>query len=119
MKEIIEKLRYDYNSSCIFVLNYNLVYVYDRDAKIIEFITNINSRNNVICFEYKYLKHILSKLKFKKISYVVLDSDSNYDVFEYYYLEKNNYFKFINFSSKYNFIRKPIINMYNYIYLKH
>lgn len=116
MKNIIEKLRSQYFNTCIIILSNDLVYIYDRDARLVEYISNYVSNKNVIIIKYLQLRNLLNNLKNRKISYIVFDSDINYEIYEYYYLESNKYYFYISKSKKYNWLRKCLISILNLLY---
>ncbi len=116
MEETLMKLRAVHSSSLIIILSNNSLRVYDEDVKIVEFISNLLSKNSVLVCKNKYLDDIKSMLKKRYINYVVLDKNDNYRVFDYYYNYKNKYDKYIKLSNKYNKFRRYIVYFYNFIF---
>ncbi len=116
MEETLMKLRAVHSSSLIIILSNNSLRIYDEDVKIVEFISNLLSKNSVLVCKNKYLDDIKSMLKKRYINYVVLDKNDNYRVFDYYYNYKNKYDKYIKLSNKYNKFRRYIVYFYNFIF---
>ncbi len=116
MQDTLMKLRAVHSSSLIIILSNNSLRIYDEDVKIVEFISNLLSKNSVLVCKNKYLDDIKSMLKKRYINYVVLDKNDNYRVFDYYYNYKNKYDKYIKLSNKYNKFRRYIVYFYNFIF---
>lgn len=108
--------RSEFKDSCVLVVNKNIVKVFDRDSVIIEYINNIESNKDIISFKYKYLDGILNTLRAKRINYIVIDSDINYQVYDYYFTEYNNYNKYLNLGRIFNKLKRKYIISLNKVY---
>lgn len=113
MEETLKELKEVYSSNLIIVVSGNYFRIYDEDAKIIEYCTNLLSRRNVLICQYKYIDNIKELLKKNKINYVILDKDNNYKSFDYYYSEYNKYNNYLKRSKRFNLFRKIFICFYN------
>ena len=116
MEKTLSELRVVHSSSLIIILSEGHIRIYDEDVRVLEFISNLISEKNVLICKSKYINNIEDLLKKKKINYVILDKDTNYSVYNYYYNDNNNYDKYINLSKKYNYLRKIVIYFYNFIF---
>lgn len=116
MKETLMQLKEVHSSSVLIILCGSSIRVYDEDANIVEYVSHVISKENVIVLKFKYLNKLMKRLRDHHISYVVLDSSNNYSLYEYYYTELNNYSKYLKRSKNYNFIRKVFIKIYNAIF---
>mgnify|MGYP004454648315 FL=1 len=113
MKDILMQYRSEFSNSCIFVVNKDNVKLYDDDSILLEYINNIESNKNTISFKLKYLEQTLKLFRRKKINYIVIDSDINYQVYDYYFTEYNNYIRYLNFGKIFNRFKKKNIKIYN------
>lgn len=113
MKDILMQYRSEFSNSCIFVVNKDNVKLYDDDSILLEYINNIESNKNTISFKLKYLEQTLKLFRRKKINYIVIDSDINYQVYDYYFTEYNNYIRYLNFGKIFNRFKKKYIKIYN------
>lgn len=116
MEKTLSELRVVHSSSLIIILSECHIRIYDEDVRVLEFVSNLISEKNVLICKSKYINNIEDLLKKKKINYVILDKDTNYSVYNYYYNDNNNYDKYINLSKKYNYLRKIVIYFYNFIF---
>jgi len=116
MEETLKELKEVHSSCLIIILSGNYFRIYDEDAKIIEYNSNLISEKNVLICKYKYLDNIKSILKKNKINYVILDKDRNYKIFDYYYNDSNKYNSYLKRSKRFNFIRKVFITFYNFLF---
>ncbi len=116
MEKTLSELRVVHSSSLIIILSEGHIRIYDEDVRVLEFVSNLISEKNVLICKSKYINNIEDLLKKKKINYVILDKDTNYSVYNYYYNDNNNYDKYINLSKKYNYLRKIVIYFYNFIF---
>ncbi len=116
MEKTLSELRVVHSSSLIIILSEGHIRIYDEDVRVLEFVSNLISEKNVLICKSKYINNIEDLLKKKKINYVILDKDTNYSVYNYYYNDNNNYNKYINLSKKYNYLRKIVIYFYNFIF---
>lgn len=116
MKDTLMKLKEVHSSSVLIILCGSSIRVYDEDANIVEYVSHVIGKEDVIVLKFKYLNKLMKRLRNHHISYVVLDSSNNYSLYEYYYTELNNYSKYLNRSKNYNFIRKVFIKIYNAIF---
>ena len=116
MEKTLSELRVVHSSSLIIILSEGHIRIYDEDVRVLEFVSNLISKKNVLICKSKYINNIEDLLKKKKINYVILDKDTNYSVYNYYYNDNNNYDKYINLSKKYNYLRKIVIYFYNFIF---
>lgn len=112
MKDVLMQYRSEFNNCCIFVVNKDNVKVYDDDSVLLEYINNIESNKNTISFKFKYLEETLKLFRRKKINYIVIDSDINYQVYDYYFTEYNNYIRYLNFGKIFNRFKKKHIEVY-------
>ena len=112
MKDTLMKLKEVHSSSVLIILCGSSIRVYDEDANIVEYVSHVIGKEDVIVLKFKYLNKLMKRLRDHHISYVVLDSSNNYSLYEYYYTELNNYSKYLNRSKNYNFIRKVFIKIY-------
>lgn len=113
MKDILMQYRSEFSNSCIFVVNKDNVKLYGDDSILLEYINNIESNKNTISFKFKYLEETLKLFRRKKINYIVIDSDINYQVYDYYFTEYNNYIRYLNFGKIFNRFKKKHIKIYN------
>lgn len=113
MKDILMQYRSEFSNSCIFVVNKDNVKLYDDDSILLEYINNIESNKNTISFKFKYLEETLKLFRRKKINYIVIDSDINYQVYDYYFTEYNNYIRYLNFGKIFNRFKKKHIKVYS------
>ncbi len=116
MEETLRNLRAVHSSSLIMILSENHIRIYDEDVRVLEYISNLISKNNILICNNKYISNIEDLLKKKKINYVILDKSLDYKIYNYYYTYNNNYNKYINLSKKYNYLRKIIIYIYNFLF---
>ncbi len=116
MKDILMQYRGEFKNSCVFVVNKNIVKVFDSDSILIEYISNIESNKDTISFKYKYLNGILNLLRNRRINYIVIDRDINYQVYDYYFTEYNNYIRYLNLGKIFNIIKRKYIMILNKIY---
>lgn len=116
MKDILMQYRSEFKNSCVFVVNKNIVKVFDSDSILIEYISNIESNKDTISFKYKYLNGILNLLRNRRINYIVIDRDINYQVYDYYFTEYNNYIRYLNLGKIFNIIKRKYIMILNKIY---
>lgn len=116
MKDTLMKLKEVHSSSVLIILCGSSIRVYDEDANMVEYVSHVIGKENVIVLKFKYLNKLTKRLRDHHISYVVLDSSNNYSLYEYYYTELNNYSKYLKRSKNYNFIRKVFIKIYNAIF---
>jgi hypothetical protein len=116
MEETLRSLRAVHSSSLIMILSENHIRIYDEDVRVLEYISNLISKNNILICNNKYISNIEDLLKKKKINYVILDKSLDYKIYNYYYTYNNNYNKYINLSKKYNYLRKIIIYIYNFLF---
>lgn len=116
MKDILMQYRSEFKNSCVFVVNKNIVKVFDSDSILIEYISNIESNKDTISFKYKYLNGILNLLRKRRINYIVIDRDINYQVYDYYFTEYNNYIRYLNLGKIFNIIKRKHIMILNKIY---
>lgn len=116
MKDILMQYRSKYSNSCILVVCNSSVKVYDNDSMLLEFITNIESNKDILSFEFKYLNSILELLRKRKINYIAIDSDINYQIYDYYFTEYNNYIKYYNYSKLLNKFKRKYIILLNKFY---
>ena len=84
MKDILMQYRSEFSNSCIFVVNKDNVKLYGDDSILLEYINNIESNKNTISFKFKYLEETLKLFRRKRINYIVIDSDINYQIYDYY-----------------------------------
>ena len=115
MEKTLSELRVVHSSSLIIILSEGHIRIYDEDVRVLEFVSNLISEKNVLICKSKYINNIEDLLKKKKINYVILDKDTNYSVYNYYYNDNNNYDKYINLSKKYNYLRKIVIYFFLYL----
>lgn len=116
MKEILMQYRSEFKNSCVIVVNKNIVKVFDSDSILIEYISNIESNKDIVSFKYKYLDGILNLLRKRRINYIVIDSDINYQVYDYYFTEYNNYNRYLNLGKIFNIIKRKYIMALNKVY---
>ncbi len=116
MENTLKELKAVHSSKLIIILVGENIRIYDEDACIVEFLSNLISKNDVLIFKYKYLDKITSILKRYKIDYVILDNDNNYYLCDYYYTSKNKYNFYLKISKRFNKFRRIIIYIYNYIF---
>ena len=116
MEETLKELKEVHSSNLIIIVSGNYFRIYDEDAKIIEYCTNLLSRKNVLICQYKYIDNIKELLKKNKINYVILDKDNNYSLFDYYYNESNKYNSYLKRSKRFNIFRKIFICFYNFLF---
>ena len=116
MEETLKELKEVHSSNLIIIVSGNYFRIYDEDAKIIEYCTNLLSRKNVLICQYKYIDNIKELLKKNKINYVILDKDNNYRLFDYYYNESNKYNSYLKRSKRLNIFRKIFICFYNLLF---
>ena len=77
------------------------------------YINNIESNKNTISFKFKYLEETLKLFRRKRINYIVIDSDINYQIYDYYFTEYNNYIRYLNFGKIFNRFKKKHIKVYS------
>ena len=128
MKEILMQYRSEFKNSCIFVVNKNIVKVFDNDSILVEYVSNIESNKDIVSFKYKYkgitdidsankyLNEILKLCRKRKINYIVIDSDINYQVYDYYFTEYNSYIKYLSLGKMFNKIKRKYIIALNKVY---
>ena len=116
MEETLKQLHEKHSNSLIIILFGDNIRIYDEDARILEYNSNLISEKNVLICKYKYLENVKNILKSRKINYVILDKDSDYKIFDYYYNEKNTYNSYKLNSKKFNKFRKPFIYFYNLVF---
>ncbi len=116
MKEILMQYRSKFKNSCVFVVNKDIVKVFDNDSILVEYISNIESNKDIVLFEYKYLNELLKICRKRKTNYIVIDSEINYQVYDYYFTEYNNYIKYLKLGKLFNNIKRKYIMMLNKIY---
>ena len=113
MKDILMQYRSEFSNSCIFVVNKDNVKLYGDDSILLEYINNIESNKNTISFKFKYLEETLKLFRRKRINYIVIDSDINYQIYDYYFTEYNNYIRYLNFGKILNRFKKKHIKVYS------
>lgn len=116
MKDILMQYRSEFSNSCIFVVNKNIVKVFDNDSILVEYVSNIESNKDIISFKYKYLNEILKLCRKRKINYIVIDSDINYQVYDYYFTEYNSYIKYLSLGKMFNKFKRKYIIALNKVY---
>lgn len=116
MEDTLRCLKEVHSGSLLIILYGNSLRVYDDDAHIVEYVTHVIGRKDVVILKFKYLKKLMKRLRSHHISYVVLDSSNNYNMYDYYYTELNTYDRYLRRSKIFNKYRKVLIRFYNFIF---
>ena len=116
MKDTLMKLKEVHSSSVLIILCGSSIRVYDEDANIVEYVSHVIGKEDVIVLKFKYLNKLMKRLRDHHISYVVLDSSNNYNMYDYYYTELNTYDRYLRRSKIFNKYRKVLIRFYNFIF---
>lgn len=116
MEDTLRCLKEVHSVSLLIILYGNSLRVYDEDAHIVEYVTHVIGREDVIILKFKYLEKLMKRLRSHHISYVVLDSSNNYNMYDYYYTELNTYDRYLRRSKMFNKYRKVLIRFYNFIF---
>ncbi len=116
MDNTLKKLK-EVHSSCLIIILYKDNFrIYNEDAKIIEYNSNLISKKDVLVCNNKYLDSIKKILKKNKINYVILDRGRNYNIYDYYYSDLNKYDIYLKRSKIFNSIRRIFIFFNNLIF---
>lgn len=116
MDNTLKKLK-EVHSSCLIIILYKDNFrIYNEDAKIIEYNSNLISKKDVLVCNNKYLDSIKKILKKNKINYVILDRERNYNIYDYYYSDLNKYDIYLKRSKIFNSIRRIFIFFNNLIF---
>ncbi len=116
MEETLKELKAVHSSNLLIILSGSTLRIYDEDANIVEFISNLISKSSVLICKYKYLENITNILKKKKIDYTILDKDSGYKIFKCHRNDINKYNKYLKLSKRFNKFRRYLIYFYNFIF---
>ena len=116
MEKSFKEIKAVHSSSLIIIIIGENVEIYNEDAKIIEYLSNLISNSKILTIKNKYLESIEKILKNKKINYIIFDKNNEYRVYDYYNNKNNKYEYYLNKSKKYNKFRKCFILIYNFIF---
>ena len=116
MEDTLRCLKEVHSGSLLIILYGNSLRVYDEDSHIVEYVSHIIGREDVVILKFKYLEKLMKRLRSHHISYVVLDSSNNYNMYDYYYTELNTYDRYLRRSKMFNKYRKVLIRFYNFIF---
>ncbi len=116
MEETLKQLKEVHSSSLIIILFGDNFRIYDEDARVLEYNSNLIGEKNVLVCKFKYLENVKSILKKRKINYVILDRDRDYRIYDYYYTDFNKYNKYLKKSKKFNSIRRFFVCLNNLLF---
>lgn len=116
MEETLKQLKEVHSSSLIIILFGDNFRIYDEDARVLEYNSNLIGEKNVLVCKFKYLENVKSILKKRKINYVILDRDRDYRIYDYYYTDFNKYNKYLKKSKKFNSVRRFFVCLNNLLF---
>ena len=76
MEDTLRCLKEVHSGSLLIILYGNSLRVYDEDAHIVEYVTHVIGREDVVILKFKYLEKLMKRLRSHHISYVALDSSN-------------------------------------------